>query len=173
MLTDADVLARVKEALQPSDLSAAIMRLRRVPEVWRALHATDFLGYVMEHPEEITWTPGAIADCCLLYNQSHPTETEGEVRDQSAQALADLFDLAMATHDLAKKINSSPEDVVYEFQAKPMAWSSQLCCVWPLIDQPASLIEQILNLQDRLTTRLLLSALRANYETKDLIDVLQ
>jgi tetratricopeptide (TPR) repeat protein len=173
MLTDADVLARVKEALQPSDLSAAIMRLRRVPEVWRALHAVDFLGYVMEHPEEITWTPGAIADCCLLYNQSHPTKTEGEVRDQSAQALADLFDLAMATHDLAKKINSSPEDVVYEFQAKPMAWSSQLCCVWPLIDQPASLIEQILNLQDRLTTRLLLSALRANYATTDLIDVLQ
>jgi hypothetical protein len=100
MLNDADVLARIKEALQPSDLSAAIMRLRRVPEVWRALHVTDFLGYVMEHPKEITWTPGVIADCCLLYNQSQPAETEGEFRDQSARALADLFDLATVTHGL-------------------------------------------------------------------------
>jgi tetratricopeptide (TPR) repeat protein len=173
MLNDADILARVKEALQPSDLSAAILRLRRVPEVWRALHAAEFLSYIMEHPEEITWTPGAIADSCLLYNQHPPADSEGMIKDQAAEALSELFNLATAAHDLAKKINSSVELFVNELQTSPMSWGSQLSCAWPHIDQPASLIEQILYLQDRFTTSLLLSVLQANYSTTELTDILQ
>jgi tetratricopeptide (TPR) repeat protein len=168
MLNDADILHRLRESLNSAELSAAIQRIRRVPEAWAALHDSEFLDFVLEHPDEITWTPASIADCSLLFSPSEVDKQgcEDSYRTQNTGAPTLLFQLAQEAHTLAKRTNASLDDAVEDILADPISWSSTLSCAWPHIKDTASLIERLISTQDQEVVRLVVQSLRAN-ETRD------
>lgn len=172
MLNDAAILAQLKEAFQPSELSATITRLQRVPEVWQALHDGDFLRFVLEHPEEIEWTPSAIADSCLLYKRANQSGSEDSSSSHSTQAVSNLFDLATEAHSLAKQLNHSIADTLETLQPSRSCFS-QLCCAWAHIDETSKVIEQILAAQDRQMTAFLLEVLRAQYADAQMLEIVE
>jgi tetratricopeptide (TPR) repeat protein len=172
MLNDAHILTQLKAELQPDELSAALKRLRVVPEVWRALHDAEFLTFVMGHPDEISWLPGEIADSCLMYKQDLAPDEEGATPGNESAGLSGLFDLASEAHALANEINLDLEDVVGRMQKAPATWRARLACAWIHIEDPSSLIEHMLACDDQPLTRLLLSVLFANYRTADLLEAL-
>ena len=165
MLNDADVIAQLESALPPAELSAAIQRLRRVPEAWEALHDSEFLQFVLEHPDEINWTPAAIADCSLLYKPSDASRVDSDstTLDSQANAVSQLSELAREARALASQINTSPEEVVDDIRAKPRMWSNALSCAWPHLKNSASLLEQMVAVQDNEMVHLILTILLANY----------
>jgi tetratricopeptide (TPR) repeat protein len=174
MLNDVDILHRLREALNAAELSTAIKRIRRVPEAWMALHDSEFLDFVLEHPDEITWTPASIADCSLLYSPTEADE-QGHGRHYPSHdtgAPAQLFQLAEEAHTLAKRINTSLDEAVEDLAVDPLSWSSRLCCAWPHIKETASLIERLLSIQDQALIQLVVLALRANVAEDEALGVL-
>jgi tetratricopeptide (TPR) repeat protein len=174
MLNDADILHRLREALDDAELSVAVKRIRRVPEAWAALHNSELLNFVLEHPDEIAWTPASIADCSLLFSSFEADEQDREDshHTQIPGTPTQLFQLAQEAHTLAKRINASLDEAVEDVLVQPMSWSSTLCCAWPHIKDPASLIERLLSIRDQEVIQLVVLFLRANSPEDEAIGVL-
>ncbi len=170
MLNDAEIIARLREVLEPADLSAAVKRIRLVHEAWSALGDEEFLSYLLEHPEEINWSPASIADSCLMFKR--PPSQDGDNWDaHRSQAVETLFRLAKDSHEMAARINQSPQGSLEEL-ASPSAWASRLCVAWPHIDQQTSFSEQMLATRDESKIKLLLTIIRANYPDGELLEKL-
>lgn len=175
MLNDADVLSRLETTLKPADLSAAIRQIRRVSEAWNALRDSDFLNYVLEHPDEINWTPSAIADCSLLFKASGPAVSEiGDPSlESSTNELGQLTSLAREAHTLANQCNDSPEKAVADIHANPHRWVGALSCAWPHLKNPASLLNRLMTKPDPETVHLISVILQANYSATATAELIQ
>lgn len=143
LLTDADVLARLSDALSPGELASTLERLLRLPEGWRALHQADFIEAV---GGQVLPAPITAARLAALALGPEVDLRAARLDSGSAAALESVWQRALEGHP--------PEDLVHaallgvallrrEGQAEglrplldtvsahPRAWRSALCISLP------------------------------------------
>lgn len=142
-LTDADVLARLSEALSPGELASTLERVLRLPEAWRALHETEFLDAVRSQvlPAPITalrlaaLSLGQGPDLRASRLDPGPEAALESVWQRAVEGNPpdDLRQVAVLAVGLLRRDaqGESMQALLDEVLAHPRAWRSALCAALP------------------------------------------
>lgn len=144
MLSDADVLTSLSEAVSPGELSLALKRLLRVPAAWRFLHQTEILHDVIEQgaPEflhlsrlaalaigttekELSTAPLQEA---LDLERQHIVDS---VKSGKSAGELDFQELSLLAVDLLRQTGEELQETLRE---SPQTWALPFAIAWSRLD---------------------------------------